>query len=71
MTPNKETLKKVQEMLSVGLMAQLADAEGLTDEEFAMVQEMAYRFLQGQATDQDWIEAMELLIPYDMEIEEE
>lgn len=70
MTPDKETMKKVQEMLSVALIAQLADADNLTDKEFATIREMAYRFSQGQATNEDWLEAMELLIPYNTEIEE-
>lgn len=69
--PNKDTIKKMGEMLSVGLMATIADCDFLTEDEADHLQALAYRLQEGFASDEDWIEALEQLVPVDTEMMEE
>lgn len=69
--PNKDTVKKMGEMLSVGLMATIADCDSLTGDEANYMQALAYRLQEGLASDEDWIEALEQIVPVDMEMTEE
>lgn len=69
--PSEETMRKVREMLSVGLMAIIADCDFLTEDEADHLQALAYRLQEGFASDEDWIEALEQLVPVDTEMMEE
>lgn len=69
--PNKDTIKKMGEMLSVGLMAMIADCDFLTEDEADHLQALAYRLQEGIASDEDWIETLETLVPMDTEMMEE
>ena len=66
---SKDTIKKMSAMLSVGLMATIADCDFLTEDEADHLQALAYRLQEGFASDEDWIEALEQLVPMDMEME--
>lgn len=69
--PNKDTIKRMGEMLSVGMMAMIADCDFLTEDEADHLQALAYRLQGGFASDEDWIEALEQLVPVDTEMTEE